>query len=142
MMIDVLLKSDHSRSRRYGPEEIQSLASGGNRWRVAMRSHVWRPPTDVYETEKVVVVRVEIAGMREEDFSISLSGHFLVVRGQRPDVHERRAFHQMEIVFGDFMSEVELSCEVVAEEVKAEYRMGFLRLELPKAQPKKIRIED
>jgi hypothetical protein len=35
-----------------------------------MRSPYWRPPTDVIETEEYVLVRVEIAGMREEDFVI------------------------------------------------------------------------
>ena len=35
-------------------------------WQV--RSSVWSPPTDLYETEQFFVVKVEIAGMREEDF--------------------------------------------------------------------------
>ena len=38
-------------------------------WQV--RSSVWSPPTDVYETEEAYVVRVEIAGMREDDFEVS-----------------------------------------------------------------------
>ena len=31
-------------------------------WQV--RSSIWSPPTDVYETDEAYVVRVEIAGMR------------------------------------------------------------------------------
>ncbi len=38
------------------------------------------------------------------------------------------------------MSEVEIPCDVDAEQVKAEYKMGFLRLELPKTFPQKITI--
>ncbi len=33
-------------------------------WHV--RSSIWSPPTDVYETEENYVIKVEIAGMRDE----------------------------------------------------------------------------
>jgi len=139
-MVDVIPKSDPLNLDLYFLDEVQSSGSTSSSWRVTLRSHVWRPPTDVYETKDVVVVRVEVAGMREEDFSISLSGKNLVIRGVRTDIPERRAYHQMEIVFGEFMSEVELPCNVYAEQAKAEYKMGFLRLELPKTYPQKIQI--
>ena len=35
-------------------------------WQVTQS--IWSPPTDVYETEKEYIVRVEIAGMREVGF--------------------------------------------------------------------------
>ena len=139
-MIDVISKSDRLNPEWYFLEEVKSQGSTSPSWRVTLRSHVWRPPTDVYETKDSVVVRVEVAGMREEDFSISLSGKDLVIRGNRPDIPERRAYQQMEIIFGEFMSEVELPCDVDAEQVKAEYKMGFLRLEMPKTYPQKIII--
>ncbi|MBI5713270.1 MAG: hypothetical protein HZC38_07580 [Chloroflexi bacterium] len=34
--------------------------------------HLWRPPTDIYETETHLVVQMEIAGMRDGDVSILL----------------------------------------------------------------------
>ncbi|MEK7786124.1 MAG: Hsp20/alpha crystallin family protein, partial [Chloroflexota bacterium] len=43
----------------------------------------WRPPTDVCETETEVVVEVEIAGMREDDFHVSLDGRLLTISGLR-----------------------------------------------------------
>ena len=137
-MADVISKSGRLNPEWYFLEEMQSSGSTSSSWRVTLRSHVWRPPTDVYETKDSVVVRVEVAGMREEDFSISLSGKDLVIRGNRPDTTERRAYQQMEIIFGEFMSEVELPCDVDAEQVKAEYKIGFLRLEMPKTYPQKI----
>ena len=73
-----------------------------------MRPHVWRPPTDVYETEDAIVVRVEIAGMREADFTVALVERSLLIRGVRQDLTERRAYYQMEIPFGEFSTEVEL----------------------------------
>jgi HSP20 family protein len=121
-------------------EELQSASPGASRWRVNARAHIWRPPTDVYEIEEAVIVRVEIAGMQEEDFSISLAGRLLSIRGIRQDLPERRAYHQMEIFFGEFLSEVELPCAVLTEGISAEYRAGFLRLVLQKDRPKKIQV--
>jgi len=124
------------------PEEVHFIDSSGEHWRLSMRPPHWRPPTDVFETEAAYIVRVEIAGMREENFSIELDGRYLVVRGNRPDQQERRAFHQMEIRFGEFSSEMELPGPVKAEEVLADYQNGFLRIVLPKARPQKIEIKD
>ena len=141
-MVELILKTDPLRPGWFISEEAQSLAPGTNRWRNGIRAHVWRPPTDVYETEEAIIVRVEIGGMQEEDFTISLAGRLLTIRGLRPDVPERRAYHQMEIFFGEFLSEVELPGPVAAEGVTAEYKAGFLRLVLPKDRPKRIQISD
>lgn len=109
-------------------------------WHIFRHSHEWRPPTDIYETEKDVVVRVEIAGMKENDFSISLQDRRLVIRGSRQDESGIRAFQQMEIHFGEFMIDVELPCSVIAEQASAEYHDGFLKLVLPKSKPQRIWI--
>lgn len=110
-------------------------------WRLTWRS-AWTPPTDVFETETALHVRVEIAGMRQEDFNIELHGRSLSIRGARQDIDERRAFHQMEIRFGEFIIELELPQFVETDRVQAAYADGFLRLTLPKAQPKQINVHD
>ena len=111
-------------------------------WRITMRSPAWRPPTDVFETESTIVVRVEVAGMREQDFSIELNGRNLTVRGSRQDLPERRSFHQMEIYFGEFAIELELPNYIEADRVQAVYSDGFLRVNLPKARPRQIPVAE
>ena len=108
-------------------------------WHV--RSSVWSPPTDVYETEDSFVVRIEIAGMREEDFEVTLDNGELTVSGVRPDISERRAYHQMEIWFGRFEVNIEIPLPVNADASVAEYRDGFLSINLPRENPKQIRME-
>lgn len=114
--------------------------TGYANWRLSMRPHLWRPLTDVYEMEDHFVVRVEIPGMNESDFQINIDRNVLSISGNRPDTGERRAFHQMEIHFGEFISQVELPSNIDQEKIEAEYQNGFLRLILPKAQPKQIKI--
>ena len=134
------LKYDPLRPAWYTSEEMQSKNTGVNRGRNGMRSHVWRPPTDVFEISETYVVRVEIAGMDDAEISIELHERSLVIRGIRQDVPERRAYHQMEIYFGEFLSEIELPGPIIAEKVIAEYKDGFLKVFLPQDRPKRIHI--
>jgi HSP20 family protein len=108
-------------------------------WHV--RSTTWSPPTDLYETEEACVVKVEIAGMRDEDFEVVFQDHVLVIRGQRADFNERRAYHQMEIRFGRFEVAVEVPAVVDLERSAAEYKDGFLVVMLPKVSSKKEKVE-
>lgn len=111
-------------------------------WQVQVRSGVWSPPTDVYETDNDYVVRVEIAGMNEDGFDISVEDKFLTISGNRPDVPERRAYQQMEIRFGKFETVVGLPGPIDLDASHAEYKEGFLTVTLPKAKPNHIQIED
>jgi HSP20 family molecular chaperone IbpA len=110
-------------------------------WQVNIHSYSWSPPTDVYETDVSFVVRVELAGMRESDFSINIDKNFLVISGVRVDAQERRSYHQMEIRFGEFSSGVELPHGVNFDKAEAEYEDGFLTVILPKLVPTGIKIQ-
>ncbi len=104
-------------------------------------SSVWSPPTDLFESEEALVVRVEIAGMKEEDFEVALENNVLLIAGARSDSPERRAYHQMEIRFGKFATSVALPVPVDAEVARAEYKDGFLTVTLPKAKPNQIKVK-
>lgn len=108
-------------------------------WHV--RASVWGPPADIYETEENFVVRIEIAGMKDEDFEIAVENNVLMVSGNRPDLNERRAYHQMEIRFGKFEVAVDIPVPVEIENARAEYKDGFLLIQLPKASPKTIKVK-
>ena len=108
-------------------------------WHV--HSNTWSPPTDVYETEENYVIKVEIAGMRDEDFEVEFEDRILMIRGYRPDLNERRAYHQMEIRFGRFEVAVELPTDLDMERASAEYKDGFLKILLPKSDRKPDKVE-
>lgn len=106
-------------------------------WQV--RSNVWSPPTDEYETEDAYVVRMEIAGMREDDFEVSLENNTLFISGVRVDnAQERRAYQQMEIQFGKFSTAINLPGPVNVDKTHAEYKNGFLVIILPKENQNKV----
>lgn len=118
-------------------------ASGSvlRQWIVVRHTTVWHPSTDVYEQDGRLIVVVEIAGMRDGDFNVTLQGQRLVISGVRerltvPD----GAYHQLEIPFGEFRTEISVPWMVQREEVTARYRDGFLRIELPHAPAQNVHI--
>ncbi|MCS7251583.1 MAG: Hsp20/alpha crystallin family protein [Anaerolineae bacterium] len=109
------------------------------RWLLRYGS-AWRPPTDVYETDEAVVIRVEIAGLRPEDVWVALHGRCLVISGYRQDPTPKVAYHQLEIHYGEFHVEVDLPWVLDADTAQAVYRDGFLNVILPKKPPLTIPV--
>src|SRR5512134_1971194 len=106
-MMEVFLKSDPTGQNKFAGDENSVFTVDGQYWRLVNRPRAWRPPTDLYETEEFIVVRIEIAGIKEKEYTITLRDRRLVISGMRSDVSERRAYHQMEIPFGEFAVEIE-----------------------------------
>jgi HSP20 family protein len=127
-------KSDHQLERSFSP--LRAIG-----WQVSIHSYAWSPPTDVYETEVSFVVRVEVAGMHESDFTINAEDNFLVISGIRSESPEWRAYRQMEIRFGEFSTAVELPPGVDVSKADADYKDGFLNVVLPKFKPTNVTIK-
>jgi len=115
--------------------------NAARKWVSIRQNNLWSPPTDAFEQEECFVVLVEIAGMRDSQFNVTLNERHLTISGTRTrTVRDLLAFQQMEIRYGDFRSEVILPWLVDREKVRATYRDGFLRVELPRAQGQQIQI--
>jgi HSP20 family protein len=97
-----------------------------------VRSNTWRPPTDVYETDANFVVKMEIAGVKDEYLEVVIQDGLLLINGTRSDSSERRSYHQMEIQSGKFSVGIELPAQINTENATAEYKDGFLTIQLPK----------
>ena len=135
------------RTRQHDPERVQQEMEAVFRTMMAPRQSVarnaggrWRPAIEVYETEEGLVVSAEIAGMDEGQLNVVIDGDLLAIRGERPDPHggQRRAFHEARIPYGTFGADVYIPFPVDADRTHAEYRNGFLRIELPRTEPRTI----
>lgn len=140
-MSNLTLKPQISHPEWFTSEDFSKSPVEGQRWRTNARHHTWRPLTDVFETDEALIIRVEIAGMRDSEFTISIVNRSVIIRGSRLDTAERRAYHQMEIPFGDFNTEIQLPFPVIVDKVEAVYSDGFLRVTLPKARPQQIKVK-
>lgn len=105
-----------------------------------MHPHAWHPATDLIETDDRYIIKVEIAGMVEDELSVSLENNLVVIFGHRHLVNPEGAFHRLEIPYGDFSTSVEIPGEIVQDDIEAYYQNGFLTIMLPKAKPVTITI--
>ncbi len=104
------------------------------------RRDVWRPPTDVYETDSDVVIKVSLPGVRTDQIGIECNGEVVTVYGVRESTDRGavRTYHQMEIRNGYFERRVAIHKPFDPREARGEYRDGFLYVFVPKA-PQAVR---
>jgi HSP20 family protein len=93
----------------------------------------WRPKTDVYETDEEMVVYMDIAGMRSDDFRVELVDGVLTIAGERvPRREGKRHYHAMEVQVGQFERRLRLPVTVDPASIRANYEHGFLEVRLNK----------
>lgn len=102
----------------------------------------WQPAADVFETEKAIVIRLELAGVAGGDVSVTVDGDLLRIRGHRqPRIDEdAQRLHQMEIATGPFERTLRIAVPFERDAVTASLEEGMLRVVLPKraAGPRRI----
>jgi HSP20 family protein len=113
----------------------------GDRWGAARPQQGFSPPVDVYycgeaaehgDVAAKAIVKADLAGVTLDSIGLEVSGRELVITGERPlQDTEGRVYQQLEIEAGQFKRVVELNADVVAEEARATYEDGILRVELP-----------
>ncbi len=121
---------------------IQSTYTG--LWMMLGQPVAWQPAADVYETDEALIVQVEIAGMRVEDFDITLTGSLLHISGVRKEraPYRLQRYYRMEIPSGPFSIEINLPwIPHNLEAIAATYREGFLTITIPRPQPRSLRIQ-
>lgn len=104
--------------------------------RLARAQAGFSPRVDIYYAGDPprAVVKAELAGVDIDTVSLELAGRELVITGERPVAEtEGRVYQQVEIEAGPFRRVVELGADVVAEQARASYDDGILRVELPLA---------
>jgi HSP20 family protein len=80
------------------------------------------------------IVTAELAGMDVNDIALQIEGRKLFLAGKRgPATSAGEVYQQIEIERGSFRRMIELGADVQADQVKARYEDGMLRVELPLA---------
>jgi HSP20 family protein len=90
----------------------------------------WQPQVDIYRSRNGWVVKLELAGVRPQDVSITVHGSQVRVEGVRHDwITEQGWSHQtMEIAYNRFERTIELPCDLAHAQITVECRDGMLLL--------------
>jgi len=92
------------------------------------------PNIDVYYCGRPprAIVKVDLAGVDVDDVGIEIRGRQIVISGERKSQEgEGRLYQQLEIPHGPFRRVIELGADVLADDAKASYDDGVLRLDVP-----------
>ena len=100
----------------------------------------WEPPTDVYETDRDIVIKVSIPGVSPNQVAVKCNGEVITIGGFRrgPDPGSVLTYHQMEIRNGYFERRIVIHKPFDPNGATARYKDGFLYVFVPKA-PKLVR---
>lgn len=99
------------------------------------------PAIEMEEDAHEVLVTVELPGLEKEDFSVELMDRRLILRGEKKATREehKKGYRYSASRYGAFTRTLTLPCEVKAEETKADYKNGELRIHLPKTEEAKAK---
>jgi HSP20 family protein len=106
----------------------------------------WAPRLDVEETEKELLVKVDLPGVEPKDVVIEVVEGILILRGERKEEREEKAhhYHRIERFMGGFYRALPLPDGVEADKIKARNLNGVITVVIPKKPevlPRKIAVE-
>ncbi len=104
------------------------------------------PPVDIYEDSEKVVLTLEVPGIAQDAFQISVENNTLSVSGERQWQGEQKEenYHRVERRYGSFHRLFTLPQTVDPSAVQATYDAGVLRIELgkrPEAKSRQIKVQ-
>lgn len=106
------------------------------------------PKMDVEETDKKVIVTLDLPGIDPKNVEIEMQDNYLTISGESENEEEvkKKHYYHKERRYGSFQRQVPLPCAVIEEKIKAKAKDGVLTITLPKRNPdkggtKKIPIE-
>ena len=100
---------------------------------------VWSPAVDIYETDNEVVLKAEVPGVNQKDIDIQVENNTLTLRGERKIDKEtaRENYHRIERSYGSFLRSFTLPGTIDQEKIRADYKDGVLKIEMPKLEETK-----
>ena len=121
--------------RKKDEEHIESSSSlpGFPRWSLLAG--------EVEETDKEILVRIEVPGMEKEDLQITIDGNMLYLSGEKRIERESHdsSYHIMERAYGAFQRAIPLPRNVRTDDAEASYKNGVLKIHLPKITSEKVK---
>jgi len=106
----------------------------------------WAPLVDIAEDDKEYLIKVELPEVQKDDVKVTVESGTLTISGERKAEKEEkgRKFHRVERYYGRFERSFAIPDDAAADNVKAEFKDGVLRVHLAKsekARPKQIEVK-
>ncbi len=101
----------------------------------------WNPMVDIFEEDGKIVVKADLPGVKKEDISINVENRILTLKGERVKEDEVKEdnFFRRERSFGSFQRSFTLPADIKTEDIKANFKEGILKIEIPMPEEKKAK---
>jgi HSP20 family protein len=122
-MQDELNRAFSQRSRSGHGEDVQSTI-------------VWVPPIEVSMQDGNFVVSAELPGVQDEDIAVQVTDDAVIIQGERQEQRQEndRGVRRSEIRYGQFYRAIPLPDGANADQARAEFNNGVLRITVPVAE--------
>lgn len=105
----------------------------------------WYPVVDMFENDDSFVIKAELPGMGKDDIVVDVKDRVLTLKGERNYDNEVKEenYYRRERSYGKFQRTFSLPADVDADKIKADFKDGLLKIEVPKPteqKPKQITI--
>ena len=99
---------------------------------VSMSGRLWNPAADVYRAPDGWIVKVDLAGVAEDDLEIVADDNTLRISGARRDTSfgEDVICQQLEITYSRFEKTLHFPCSIAGATLLRDYRDGLLIIQL------------
>ena len=101
----------------------------------------WYPVVDMFENDDSFVIKAELPGMGKDDIVVDVKDRVLTLKGERNYDNEVKEenYYRRERSYGKFQRTFSLPADVDADKIKAEFKDGLLKIEVPKPAEQKPR---
>ena len=105
----------------------------------------WNPVVDIFDNDSDIVIKAELPGVDKKDIVVDVKDRVLTLKGERSleNEVEEENYYRRERTYGKFERSFTLPENVKSEDIKADYKDGVLRIDIPKPenqQPRKITV--
>ena len=94
----------------------------------------WVPLCDIYETNKEIVLKMELPEMKRDDVRLTIENNILTICGERKfeGKVDHDNYHRVERHYGQFVRSFALPSFIEEKKILAEFKEGVLMVTMPK----------
>ncbi len=95
-----------------------------------------RPASDLYETDKEIVAKLDMPGIDKKDIKINVTDYGIEIKAEtkKEEKKETKGNYRYERSYSGFYRSFALPEYANAKEAKAEYKEGVLKISIPKKE--------
>ena len=100
----------------------------------------WTPLCDIYETDKNIVIKMELPEVKKENLSVTFDNSVLTINGEREaEGGEGQSYRRQERSYGQFLRSFTVPPFVDTKNITADSKEGVLSVTLPKVEAAKAK---